>query len=124
MRISDWSSDVCSSDLDVADLDRKRADRRRIEVVRKSQGLVPAEGADIRFLAFEIAGIQRFDRQLLQHRGRNGGDFRPGRDELLSRPRGPADEFPCGAPQIGRASCRGRGFQYVSIPGVAVVIKK
>src|SRR3546814_16643984 len=32
MRISDWSSDVCSSDLDVADVKYKEGDRERFVV--------------------------------------------------------------------------------------------
>src|SRR3546814_15600755 len=75
MRISDWSSDVCSSDL--------RGDRRG----RRCRG-------------------QRGDRQQ-RRKGRGRWGRRGG-----------------GGGQIGRASCRGRVCQYVSISVVAVSLKK
>src|SRR3546814_14064320 len=80
MRISDWSSDVCSSDL-------ARADPRRA-----GQG--------------RARDTRRLDRARDRRRGRA-----PAR--RLNRRR-----------KIGRASCRERVCQYVSISVVAVSLKK
>src|SRR3546814_12276484 len=43
MRISDWSSDVCSSDLaaDGVDLDEAEAGERRVELALQPSGAVP-----------------------------------------------------------------------------------
>src|SRR3546814_12095204 len=90
MRISDWSSDVCSSDLEGS-----RADSAfRLEIGRTgSSSGGSAHGG--------VGGARR------------GGDRRGARG-LAVRPRG----------QIGRASCRERVCQYVSISVVAVSLKK
>src|SRR3546814_20216582 len=93
MRISDWSSDVCSSDLTVAD-----------------RGPVGLTGDRL------VGGEQGEDRleALLHH------------PALLHRI--DAHDVSVGGPgagaQIGRASCRGRGCQYVYISVVAVYLKK
>src|SRR3546814_5484270 len=80
MRISDWSSDVCSSDLGVALGDPAEA--------------VADAGVECRSLALET-GL--------------------GAGVTALRPR---------QTKIGRASCRERVCQYVSISGVAVSLKK
>src|SRR3546814_19836227 len=83
MRISDWSSDVCSSDL---------------------RGCLPVR---------EPRGLDDAARELdLGDRLR--GEF------VLSG----ATELRGGVREIGRASCRERVCQYVSIPVVAVTLKK
>src|SRR3546814_11385753 len=87
MRISDWSSDVCSSDL--------RACRQSEDARRPRR---PDSGAS-----------------------RSRHPRRP------RRPAGqPADrrQHPYPSQQIGRASCRERVCQYVSISVVAVSLKK
>src|SRR3546814_9606890 len=96
MRISDWSSDVCSSDLFgddvVADQDQ---DRRRHDGV--GGGDADALGAAARLIAV-IAAHQRDDeaeRRGLDEAGEDVGEL----DELQR--------------QIGRASCRARVCQYV-----------
>src|SRR3546814_16957348 len=71
MRISDWSSDVCSSDLDIGE----GAGARRL-VGRQRRAVFHAQAPEI------------------------------------------------GAQQLGRASCRERVCQYVSISVVAVSVKK
>src|SRR3546814_3289827 len=73
MRISDWSSDVCSSDLldDLADRRRiqhrqHRRDQRVLGLVRAVRRLAAVivagdrEKAAVRRCAFEIAELQRF----------------------------------------------------------------
>src|SRR3546814_15540120 len=104
MRISDWSSDVCSSDL-----------------AGGKAGLADEEGGARQF---HVAG-------------RGGEDHAVGGDELdLAEHRVAIDAAHVGAGlkrggelgfaagsgliEIGRASCRERGCQYVSISVVAV----
>src|SRR3546814_18783339 len=98
MRISDWSSDVCSSDL------VERADH------------AVGHPATLFHVRFDIG-------ETLEIGGQGGlpahGDavdrFGPCRDAGAER----------GQPRkIGRASCRGSGCQYVSISVVAVSLKK
>src|SRR3546814_16543287 len=88
MRISDWSSDVCSSDLDPPD----------IVVTIDSPGFT-------RRVAQRLAG-RSFP--LVHDVAPPVWDWRPGRARRLAR-------------QIGRASCRERGCQYVSIWVVEVL---
>src|SRR3546814_1866198 len=91
MRISDWSSDVCSSDL---------------AWQYHNGGAWPMIGG------FFIAALAR------------GGRLRLARAELVKLARACAlDDWAFAEwlhGQIGRASCRGRVCQDVSIPGVAV----
>src|SRR3546814_17386496 len=95
MRISDWSSDVCSSDLQ-HDIDRAR--RQRVDHRRRD----------------------RHEQDLEQRRADN--DVRPHAEEKAHR--GPPDNAAADTEQLGRASCRERVCQYVSISGVAVSLKK
>src|SRR3546814_16765403 len=105
MRISDWSSDVCSSDLHETVVDpppdaeaavgegQRRADPDRRRVDRGDIRQIGTEGrvADRRVEPVaRIAGI-------------------------AERPR---------AAEIGRAACRERGWQYGENSGVAVSVKK
>src|SRR3546814_17321054 len=96
MRISDWSSDVCSSDLlenmlrfEDGGFTVSTADAQAIADWQKN----PVTGAEIQY---------RPARVLLQ-------DF---------------TGVPCVVDQIGRASCRERVCQYVYISVVAVSFKK
>src|SRR3546814_14377535 len=90
MRISDWSSDVCSSDLAVLD---RGIDAGEILIH-------DAAGADVHVPDLGIAQLTI----------------------------GQTDEAACGMDQrvreIGRASCRERECQYVSIVVVTVSLKK
>src|SRR3546814_11097591 len=111
MRISDWSSDVCSSDLAPAALGFRLAievagvlHRPRLDVGDAGVALVAQRGRlkldpDVRRLLHDDA--------LLPQR-------------LLE---GVEDEAAFQA-KIGRASCRERGCQYVYISVVAVSLKK
>src|SRR3546814_14127082 len=91
MRISDWSSDVCSSDLagDVAAAFVEQRGGGVEVVVGQGQGEV----------------------------GQRLGHARGGRHAEGQR-------AAAGLDQIGRASCRERVCQYVSISVVAVLLKK
>src|SRR3546814_16727412 len=95
MRISDWSSDVCSSDL------------RAARIAARDLGGVDQHGdavdrAPVRYIA------------LAAHRRARGdviGGAARGREIDIAR-------------TIGSASCRERVCQYVSIQVVAVAVKK
>src|SRR3546814_16189900 len=88
MRISDWSSDVCSSDLRTGDRQRRA---RRVAAVAAS----------------EIMGCSAAPAGHPARHARSQPD-----QPLLDRH------------EIGRASCRERVGQYVSISVVAVSLKK
>src|SRR3546814_17108878 len=129
MRISDWSSDVCSSDLL---FDRVGAAKTVVELAPVDQvlGLDLHIGAalarlgvlnlgdlpDAAFIFDNIAGTDF-----------NAGDFH--RASFLRRWHSSrmerAKRRPTGhSHQIGRAPCRERGGQYVEISGGAVAKKK
>src|SRR3546814_13361569 len=110
MRISDWSSDVCSSDLDLgldADLVILRAFGFDVAIAVEAVAVWQGAGAvDRRLrgrLGIAIDGIEgnRFDRFV--------DEPDPIGEEIV-------DIFG-GARQIGRASCRERGCQYVWVSG-------
>src|SRR3546814_17486201 len=102
MRISDWSSDVCSSDLIEEDVDdapgaiaqRGRAQDRQHQVEAFASA-VSAEGLAEVLL---VVGKARF-----------GGDVEP-----AEHADGGVNEK-AGEGEIGRAACRERGGQYVEI---------
>src|SRR3546814_21030525 len=96
MRISDWSSDVCSSDLLDSCVRRSRA---------RPGSAIAALGAVEQFLVGQHQRHHRFD-----HRHAANADA--GVVAAL------------GHDEIGRASCRERVCHYVSISGVAVSLKK
>src|SRR3546814_3358416 len=87
MRISDWSSDVCSSDLDAPVAGCRRRRHRRIAVE-----------AEERHGRGQHAGA--FVLRLVQHLARGGGDDWMDLGMLRHA-------------EIGRASCRERVCQYV-----------
>src|SRR3546814_19754472 len=95
MRISDWSSDVCSSDL--SDPDDPDAFEGRVVVF---------DGPEDYHARIEDPALDIAERTILVIRGA-----------------GPVG-YPGGAEEIGRASCRERVWQYVSIAVVAVTLKK
>src|SRR3546814_17416041 len=100
MRISDWSSDVCSSDLHEQRRGLAHSDARR----KLDEGLPSVvEGAQrppSRFVArYAVMKIELLDREPRCDRAPGGCCV------LLTAQR---DQFI----QIGRASCRARGCQY------------
>src|SRR3546814_19644875 len=105
MRISDWSSDVCSSDLSLGEY-----------------SALVASGA----LAFADAlRLVELRGQLMQSavpEGVGGMAAVVGLDDATVEAF--CAEYPGEGVQIGRASCRERGCQYVSISVVAVPLKK
>src|SRR3546814_15201416 len=112
MRISDWSSDVCSSDLHAWLLWYLTQDRDVTLTYRtQHNGLLQqllryfpeALTALLLMLIFAIWHLAQRQGPLLAPPDR-------GRRQLQE--------------QIGRASCRERGCQYVEIPGVAGQLKK
>src|SRR3546814_20456546 len=98
MRISDWSSDVCSSDLGGGDGLSAEADRCR-------SGGGGAAGAWRDLAAAAVQPDERRPCALGAHPAR----LRTVRPQCVA---------------IGSASCRERGCQYVMIPVVAVYLKK
>src|SRR3546814_3811194 len=100
MRISDWSSDVCSSDL---------KDQRIIVIGRN---LIESGGGSDRRAFFVV--YRPLDLALLD---RCEGHLRAEIVQHVAR----AEEFVL---QIGRASCRERVCQYGWISVVAVALKK
>src|SRR3546814_17823435 len=120
MRISDWSSDVCSSDLDVVDdvlaveLRERQLDRIRTRGEHHVGGLELDLGAVVLLYLDHVAGLQLAEAMerrdlvgLEQHRDAAGELLHDG---VLA--------------EIGSASCRERGCQDVSISVVAVSLKK
>src|SRR3546814_9141388 len=90
MRISDWSSDVCSSDL-------RQLRTRRGGDAREQDHPVPEGEAGERDDAADLAAAEP----------------RGAIDAVARRPAGEQRESQIVAEQIGRASCRERGCQYV-----------
>src|SRR3546814_17797489 len=119
MRISDWSSDVCSSDLlpwsNVA------------HVWTKSEGSPSADGRYWCFMAdtdpFNIRGVFTYDLQTQSVIGARSLSSRP--DHVSMSPSGRYCVISGGdVSEIGRATCRERVCQYVLISGVALSLKQ
>src|SRR3546814_14696257 len=103
MRISDWSSDVCSSDLRVVATD---ASEPALAVARGNAAALGIGNVEFRhgdWLA-PLAG-ERFDLIASNPPYIADGDAHLGQGDLRFEPRG--------ALEIGRASCRERVCQYV-----------
>src|SRR3546814_18290839 len=107
MRISDWSSDVCSSDLRLL-VHRRELDKLFGAVKREGVTLIPLK------IYFNERGIAKLALGLA--RGKKKHDKREAQKEQDWRRQK--------SRQIRRASCRERVCQYVSIPEVAVNLKK
>src|SRR3546814_17727036 len=105
MRISDWSSDVCSSDL--APLDRDPA----IALVGGDRDVGHSEGPAFQPADQPVEDVAAAELGLVELRVQ----VVMVEDELLA-----AEQLE----EIGRASCRERGCQYVLISVVAVSLKK
>src|SRR3546814_18502836 len=108
MRISDWSSDVCSSDLGLHESDRRLA----------AMSEIPQNGSPGILLAHHLKKLKlptflREHEKLARHCAAENLDH----TRFLLR----LAEL---ALKIGRASCRERVCQYVSISVVAVSLHK
>src|SRR3546814_14668427 len=110
MRISDWSSDVCSSDLAMqdrcAEIWRVSVDRVDATFGECVTAFVPVAARELvrRVLHEQLRDVMAGWRQRRVDRGRQ-------RHLDHRMPRGPA------AAQIGRAAGRGRVSRYVEFPG-------
>src|SRR3546814_13500354 len=105
MRISDWSSDVCSSDLDATDVVAARYPG--IEFVK-----APYLNDHEQVLRTFEARIQ----EILEGSGNMNCQMCKYREQVLG--------FEAEIGQIGRAACRERVCQYVEISVVAGSLKK
>src|SRR3546814_3690825 len=105
MRISDWSSDVCSSDL----RDRDDRDQRRAPGLQEDQN--HQDDQQHRLEQRLVDGVDRLGDEL----GRVVDDVvvEAGREVLLQPLHGGDDLVGGGQRKIGRASCRERVCQYV-----------
>src|SRR3546814_19348666 len=101
MRISDWSSDVCSSDLLIGLRSRGRAQRpfEKIEAMRRD--------ADQQFLARQNELQKKME------------DTQKKLADLPSKAQGQSNALLTAEQQSGRAPCRERECTYVEIPVVA-----
>src|SRR3546814_15421747 len=105
MRISDWSSDVCSSDLPLG-----------LGLRLRCNGFLDAALGQPAFL------LQPLPKLIQLHRGvAPEVEIVPGLPEIGGAAIAPA---PCARVQIGRASCRERVCQYGYISVVAVSLQK
>src|SRR3546814_14965651 len=141
MRISDWSSDVCSSDLQGGEV-HVEPDRQHVLLRRQAVGGEDQQGAGQRG-AERQREAQRVERREGGRQGQRqtgeggekGGGGRPADAAAAGQRQQPGDqhrlgvadgpgqrdrEVGQGAEEVGRASCRARGVQYVSKSGVRV----
>src|SRR3546814_12175278 len=118
MRISDWSSDVCSSDLDEAFYDEKELIEGEGETRLSPQG-TPVEWTVEESWFFKLS---RYQQPLLDLYERQPDFIRPEsrRNEIMRFVEGGLSDlsisrtsFDWGVKEIGRASCRERVGKYV-----------
>src|SRR3546814_19220981 len=113
MRISDWSSDVCSSDLGaVADDRGRQADDRHAAVDIDHLAQAHAARTPARSPTPDTAAANGIYRAAEPAAARGAGPAR-----------GPAASALCPAREIGRAPCRARLCQYVEISVVSSSIQ-
>src|SRR3546814_17284118 len=125
MRISDWSSDVCSSDLDG---DGKAQPQHRLggpsRLWTSGVGTVFTGRFRLEIDMPEAVAEQReryaCDIGLVRFERRQVGDPRAGNSEHKQQKR---DDAASRGEQIGRATCRERGCQYVECWGGAGSLK-
>src|SRR3546814_14910188 len=122
MRISDWSSDVCSSDLERGDVARRLAVLQPGHNGRSRQADAELPVDEVLRVAgrgsagTDVAGDSRLPRGGRRDAGRHRAGFLAGVPALPHRRQGTAE--------IGRTSCRQRVCDYVWYTGVAVYYKK
>src|SRR3546814_15493293 len=100
MRISDWSSDVCSSDL---------FNHRHL----LARDVVPSASSIRPLIALSVQALVE-----------TGSDAAAHRTETAAQSMAPASVHRDALKSTGRASCRERMCQYVEILVVAVLLKK
>src|SRR3546814_19619244 len=100
MRISDWSSDVCSSDLDEHETATGDGDQRK----------GPDAGAA--FVLFPVPANRKRQRIGQGEADDMGNRLLPGRDRHHAADP-PAWPLAISSAETGRAACRERGCQYV-----------
>src|SRR3546814_19444170 len=105
MRISDWSSDVCSSDLTNDTSPNFRLATARIEAPGEWAELIPASPD------FYMTDISNFKNFYVVEGRHSGLDQIEIRDYATNTPK--RIDFPEDCYKIGHASCRERGCQYV-----------
>src|SRR3546814_20603654 len=117
MRISDWSSDVCSSYLDrkrVTVMHNQRSISSKSDRAQRLQGIQALSIEDLvnceMFFRQNSADVDAIAKTLISKGGPDG--FRVLHHIFPDSPRDMNDNFVALA-QIGRASCRDRVCQYV-----------
>src|SRR3546814_11389525 len=116
MRISDWSSDVCSSDLARLDVRTRQSEHGPVQIgilaageLRVESGPELQQGGDAPVDGDLARAWRQRAADQLQERGLAGAVSPDDADRLA-----PMDvEVQCAQCQIGRASCRERVCQYV-----------
>src|SRR3546814_6389828 len=98
MRISDWSSDVCSSDLQILEL--------YLNKVYFGGGAYGIDAASRKFFGHPATGLSPAEAAIIAGLVKAPSNYSPTAD------------------QIGRASCRERVCQYVKITVAAESLKK
>src|SRR3546814_19804601 len=116
MRISDWSSDVCSSDLGPplpGDLGKPILEHQQSTMVAidpADQERQQAEAAERDRQLAELKAARESGVLVQGRQGSGGGEG----VSVKAAPSAPTDKAT--APRIGRGSCRGRGGQDEEIP--------
>src|SRR3546814_11615553 len=105
MRISDWSSDVCSSDLTAAQ-------GRTLEEESTPESGFYFRSDHFNFAKAGVPALYTESGEDLVEGGREAGEA-AARDYNANRYHKPGDAYSDSWKQIGRASCRERVWQYV-----------
>src|SRR3546814_8567583 len=116
MRISDWSSDVCSSDLTCVSSSVGAAPGCTTTTCTAGNSTSGLSFTSIRLKLTRPASSSRMNRTI------GGTELRMHQAEMLRKLMGQASS--CGCGQIGRASCGEGGGQYVWFAVGAVPLKK
>src|SRR3546814_20869043 len=105
MRISDWSSDVCSSDLLDVSLEKAKIGPELLESLGKGLNNLAESAKKMNTLSDAAVATNDYAKNV-QSASKSLSEMNKSYDE------------------IGRESCRERVCQYVEIPVVAVSLKK
>src|SRR3546814_15854584 len=110
MRISDWSSDVCSSDLSLLPLASE-------SIIVRAPSPIAARELNI----VDVASIGESRTSTIPDPSTGSSTVTSGTESKVGRA---ASSLPGPAEKIGRASCRERVCQYVYLSVVAVSLKQ